>query len=185
VSRRKKQNIISGVVAGIGIILILSVAWFASKEYRFKSYKNSEYGFSIKYPVSWLLKENTSGAVVIFYTPKENDMDVSRESVNIVVQNISGRPTSLKNYSELAIKQMEAVFGENMIIFESEPTFIAGQSGYKLVFLGKTLGSDLKYMSVWTIDGVTAYQITYTSTASQYEHYLSKVKRMLRSFRIQ
>jgi len=61
----------------------------------------------------------------------------------------------------------------------------AGQSGHKLDFLGKGPETDLHYMSIWTIDGLTAYQVTYTSLASQYEHYISKVKRMLRSFRIE
>lgn len=183
--RRKKQNIIIGIVAGIGIVLILSAAWIASKEYRFKRYKSDEKNFSIKYPASWTYKENTNDAVIIFYSPQENDLDFFKESVNIVVQDISGNPMNLRNYSKLAIEQMEAVFGENMIILESVPTFVADRSGYKLVFLGKGLEAELQYMSVWTIDGTTAYQVTYTAIASQYERYISKVEKMLKSFRIE
>lgn len=176
---------IIGIVAGVGIILILSVAWVASREYRFKRYTNDEKNFSIKYPALWTYEENINDAAVIFYSPQENDLDFFKESVNVVVQNISGNPMNLQGYSQLAIKQMEAVFGENMIILESAPTFIADRSGYKLVFLGKGLEADLQYMSVWTIDGTTAYQVTYTSIASQYERYIFKVKTMLRSFRIE
>ena len=184
-SRRKKQNIISGVVAGVGIILILSGAWVVSREYRFKSYKNEEHGFSIKYPALWALEENKNDTAVIFYSPQENDMDFFKESVNVVVQDISGNPMNIKDYSQLAIEQMEAVFEENMIIFESEPTFFADRSGYKLVFVGKGPETDYKYMSVWTIEGLTAYQLTYTSLNSQYERYVSKVKKMQESFRIE
>jgi hypothetical protein len=183
-NKRKKQNRIISIVAGIGVVLILTVAWFASKEFRFKSYKNSVYDFSIKYPASWVFKENIKGAVVIFYSPLENDLDYFMESVNVVVQDISRKPMKLKAYSELAITQMEAVFGENMAIIESEPAFIADQSGYKFVFSGKGPEGELKYMSVWTIKGTSAYQVTYTSLASQYDRYISKVKRMFRSFRI-
>jgi len=184
VSQRKKQIIITGIVAGVGIVLILSGAWIASREYRFKSYKNSEYGFSIKYPAAWSLEENKNGAAVLFYSPQENDLDFFKESVNVVVQDIAGNPMEIKDYAKLAIKQMEAVFGENMIIIESEPIFFADRSGYKLVFVGKGPETDLRYMSVWAIEGLTAYQVTYTSLNTQYEHYVSKVKRMLRSFRI-
>jgi len=185
VSRRQKQNIINGVVAGVGIILILSGAWVVSREYRFKSYKNKEYGFSIKYPALWALEENKNGAAVIFYSPQENDMDFFKESVNVVVQDISGNPMNIKKYSKLAVEQMEAVFEDNMIIFESKPTFFADRSGYKLVFVGKGPEVDYKYMSVWTIEGLTAYQVTYTSLNSQYEHYISKVEKMLESFHIE
>ena len=184
-SQRKTKNIFIGVAAGVGIILILSGAWVASREYRFKSYKNSEHGFSIKYPAAWSLEENKNGAVVLFYSPQENDLDFFKESVNVVVQDISGNPMDIRGYSQLAIEQMEAVFGENMIIIESAPTFFADRTGYKLIFLGKGPETDLRYMSVWTIEGLTAYQVTYTSLNSQYERYVSKVKRMLRSFRIE
>jgi len=185
VSQRKKHKIITGIVAGIGIILILSVAWVTSREYRFKRYKNNRNNFSIKYPASWALEENINGAAVIFYSPQENDLDYFKENVNVVVQDISRNPLNLKEYSELAIEQMEVVFEENLIILDSAPAFIADQAGYKFVFIGKGPETDYKYMSVWTIDGLTAYQVTYTALASQYERHLSNAKRMIRSFRIE
>jgi len=185
VSRRKKQYILISIIAGVGIILILSAAWIASRAYRFKSYRNSEYGFSIKYPATWSYEENKNDTVVLFYSPQENDLDYFKENVNVVVQDISKNPKNIKDYSKRAIEQMEAVFKENMIIIESEPIFFADRSGYKLVFVGKGPETDLQYKSVWTIDGLKAYQVTYTSLVTQYERYISKVQRMLRSFRIE
>ncbi len=184
-SRRSKQNIIAGVVAGVGIMLILSTVWVISREHRFKKYINKEHGFSIKYPALWAYEENKNGAAVIFYSPQENDLDFFQESVNVVVQSIAGSPMNLKDYSQLAIEQMEAVFEENLIIIESAPTYFAGQAGYKFIFLGKGPGLDYQYMSAWTIKDLVAYQITYTSLASQYKQYISKAKRMLKSFRFQ
>jgi len=182
--RRKRQNIIIIITASVGIILILSALWIVSKEHRFKKYQNDQYGFSIKYPASWALKENVNEADVIFYSPVENELDFFRENVNVVVQDISGNPMNLEEYSETAIEQMEAVFGENLLTIESGPTYIAKQGGYKYVFIGKTPETELKYMTVWLIRGLDSYQLTYTSLASQYDQYLSKVKRMFKSFRI-
>lgn len=183
-SRRIKQNIIAGVVAGVGIILILSTVWVFTREHRFKNYKNKSYGFSIKYPALWALEENKNGAAVIFYSPQENDLDYFQESVNVIVQDISGNPMDIRDYSELAIKQMEVVFEDNLIIIESAPKFFAGQTGYIFIFIGKGSGTDYHYMSAWTIKDLVAYQITYTSLTTKYEQYISIAKKMLRSFRL-
>lgn len=184
VSRRKKQNVMIVVVSLVGIALIAIALWYFSQEYRSHKYHNDSGRFSIKYPAAWSYEEDKNGAAVIFYTPKENDLDDFIESVNVVVQNISANPMTLKKYSEKALEQMDAVFGENMAIYESGVTFIAGQTGYKLVFTGKTAESELRYMVVFLIKGVTVYQVTYTSLSSQYDLYLSKVNRMLKSFQL-
>ena len=182
--KRQKQAIIAGVAAFLGTVLILGVAWVASREYRFKKYHNKAGGFSITYPAAWSLQENTGGAAVIFFSPKANDLDFFQENVNVVVQDISGNPMTLKAYSELAIKQMQLVFEDNFVVLESAPAVVDLQSAYRLVFLGKGPGTELKYMSVWLIKDLTAYQITYTALASQYDLYVGKMKRMVSSFHV-
>lgn len=158
--------------------------WIFSKAYRFNQYTDDRHNFSIKYPVSWSLEINKNNAAVIFYSPKEGDLDFFRENVNVVVQDIARKSMNIKKYSSTAIKQMEAVFGDNMIIIESGPMYFSGHEGYKFVFRGKTSETELQYMSVWTINGLTAYQVTYTALASQYERHLPNAKRMIRSFRL-
>ena len=183
--KRRKQSIIATAIALVGIILILSVAWIMSKEHRFKNYYNKPGGFSINYPASWSFQENKGGASVIFFSPQENDLDFFKESVNVVVQDISANPMDLKAYTELAIKQMKLVFEDNFIILDSGMISIGGQPGFKMTFLGKGSDTELKYMSAWTLDGLTAYQITYTAVSSQYDRYIGKMKRMVSSFRIE
>ncbi|MCK5179751.1 MAG: hypothetical protein KAR32_09495, partial [Candidatus Omnitrophica bacterium] len=167
-NRRQKQALFIRSVALLGVVLILGVVWIMSREYRSNEYHSKAGGFSIRYPVTWSFQENTGGAAVIFFSPKANELDFFKENVNIVVQDISQAPMELKAYSKLAIKQMQIVFEDNFVIIESGPTFIAGQVAYKLIFLGKGPDTELKYMSVWTIKGLTAYQITYTALSSQY-----------------
>ncbi len=182
--RRQKNTLIAAIVGLLGIILILSVVWVVSKEHRFRKYHNKRGGFSISYPATWAYEENKGGAAIIFFSPKENDLDFFKENVNVVVQDISANPMELKEYSELAIKQMELVFADNFVLLDSGVTFLSGQGAYKIVFLGKGPDTELKYMSAWTIKGHTAYQVTYTALSSQYDRYLLQVKRMLISFRI-
>ena len=181
---RKKKNLIINCVAGIGIVSILIVFLLFNKEHYFHRYHDDHYNFSIKYPASWTLEKNKNGAAVIFYSPQEGDLDIFKESVNIVVQDIAGNPMNIKKYSKIAIEQMEAVFGDNMLTLESDPMYFAGHEGYKFVFRGKTPETDLQYMSIWTIAGLNAYQVTYTALASQYDRHLPNVNKMIRSFRL-
>lgn len=182
--RRIRQNLGIGIVFCIGILLILSVVWVLSKQYRFREYRNERKGFSVKYPAAWAFEENKNGAAVIFFSPTETELDFFRENVNVVVQETQGEPKTLRQYSDLAIKQMELVFEKNFVLLESMPIRFAGREGYKIVFLGKGPDTELKYMCVWTLDGVKAYQLTYTALSSQYDRYVSKMKRMVRSFHI-
>ena len=180
---RQKYTLIAAVVALLGITLILIGIWIVSREYRFKKYHDKKYGFSISYPAAWSYETNKGGAAVIFFSPKLSDLDFM-ESVNIVVQDHSQNPLELKAYTDLAIKQMELVFGENFVVQESQPMFVAGRSGHKLVFLGKGPDVELKYLIVWTLKDNQSYQVTYTAVSSQYDRYVGKVNRMIGSFRI-
>ncbi|MBN1870262.1 MAG: hypothetical protein JW847_06800 [Candidatus Omnitrophica bacterium] len=182
--QRQKLNLIYSVTALLGIVLILGTVLILGKEHRFKKYHDKYGGFSISYPAAWSLEKGKGGTAVIFFSLQENDMDFFKESVNVVVQDISANPLDFKAYTELAIKQMELVFGENFVILESGPAFVAGRSAYKLIFLGKGPDTELKYMCVWLLKDVTAYQITYTALSSQYDRYIDKVKKMVNSFRI-
>jgi len=183
-SERKKQNLIISIITIAGILLLIIAGFFYKQESRTYKYHNEKYGFFIKYPTTWSFAESKGGHAVIFYSALDNELDVFKESVNIVVQDLSSNPVKLNEYSKIAVRQMEVVFKENMIIRESGPTILAKQVGYKFVFFGKGDKNDLQYMSVWTIVDETAYQVTYTALASQYDRYLPKVKRMIRSFRI-
>ena len=182
--QRKKQTLLAGVAALLGIVLILGVVLTMSREHRFKKYHNTAGGFSISYPATWDFQENKGGAAVIFFSPEENDLDFFKENVNVVVQDISGNPMTLKAYSELAIKQMQLMFKDNFVAIESAPTFVDGQAAYKLIFIGKGPDTELKYMSVWLIKDLTAYQITYTALFFQYDRYIGKMKSMVNSFHI-
>lgn len=182
--KRKKQDITLGVIAVIGIVLILSAAWVFSKGYRFSKYKNEKEGYSISYPSDWALEEGLNGVSVIFLSNQDNELDFFRENVSVVVQDLSSDPMNLTEYSAKAVHQMEAVFKDNLVIRASEPALFAKIRGYKFEYFGKGEGTDLHFLIYWTVTGLTAYQVTYTAVSSQYERYLPKVNRMIQSFRI-
>lgn len=182
--RRQKQTIIASVTAAIGLALILTVGWFFVKPYWSLGYENAQYGFALKYPAAWSFAENQGGAAAIFYSPKENALDIFKESVNIVVQDISRNPMTLEKYTETAIAQMNAVFGINLEILVSTQISIDNRPGHQFIFIGKGPDGNLQYQCRWTLAGTTAYQITYTAVASGYERHLAEAERIMGSFRI-
>lgn len=182
--RRQRQTIIAIITGGIGLALILAAGWFFLKPYLSLNYENGQYGFALKYPAAWSFAENQGGAAAIFYSPKENALDIFRENVNIVIQDISQNPMGLDKYTETAITQMQAVFGTNLEILDSSPTSIDNRPAHQFVFIGKGPDGNLQYQCRWTLAGTTAYQITYTAIATGYQRHLAEAERILGSFRI-
>lgn len=182
---RQQQKIIFGLIGGIGVILILTVSILYFQEYRFLKYHSHRYGFSVRYPAQWSLTENKDGAAVIFSSPMATKLDTFSENVNIVVQDISSRPMDLQKYTQTAITQMQVVFDQNLEIVESSPAMLAGRPAHKFVFIGRGPDTELEFMSVWTLDNLTAYQITYTALSSGYEQYRAKAKGIINSFSLE
>lgn len=181
---RQKSTIIAVLAGLLGFVLIVGVILVMSKEHRFGKYKSKADGFDISYPASWTYEENKGGAKAIFFSPKENQLDVFQENVNVVIQDLSANPLTLKKYTEIAIRQMEIVFEENFVLLESGDIKVAGEPGHYIVFIGKGPDTELKYKSVWMLKDVTAYQITYTALTSAYDRYVGKMDRMVSSFRL-
>lgn len=184
-NRRQKKSLIFGLVAIFSSLLILTTFWALRKEYQFVGYKNTLEGFSMVYPARWAYRENVGGAAVIFFSPKETKLDWFQESVNIVIQDLSENPKTLEEYTNKAIRQMEVVFEENLIVKESVDTYFAGQPGHKFVYIGKGPDSEFKNMHIWTIHGLKAYQFNYTAVSSEFDKYKDKVEKMLKSFKIE
>lgn len=180
--RRKRYSFvtITLILAAVGIIGFS--LWYLIGRLQFQTYTSQQNGFSISYPSDWEAKENVNGALVIFYSPLENQLDFFRDNINVVIQDISGSPMNLDQYSKVAVDQMKLVFGDNMKVEELSDTSVDGMPAKRLVFLGKGPQSDLKYMSVWALDGTTVYQLTYLAVASQYKNHLFSIRSMINSF---
>ncbi len=182
--RRQKQTLIAIITGIIGLALILAAGWFFARPYLSLNYENAQYGFALKYPAAWSFAENQGGAAAIFYSPKENALDIFQENVNIVVQDISENPMTLEKYTETAIAQMQSVFGINLEILDSSLISVDKRPGHLFIFIGKGPDGNLQYQCRWTLAGTTAYQITYTALATGYQRHVAAAERIMKSFRI-
>lgn len=165
------------------VFLLIIAFWLIKDKIIMKTFKDINVGFSIQYPSNWVAEKNKNGAVVILYSPLENDMDTFQENVNVVFQNISSTPMDLQEYSKVAIDQLRAVFKQNMEIIDANSTFLNGSTAYSLEFYAFLQDSELVYKSVWLVDGVKVYQITFTGLKENYEKYKLDVARIISSFK--
>lgn len=170
-------------MGALGALMIAYALYYFNRDFGFRTYTDKQAGFSVQYPVDWAYAVNKDGTNVIFYTPYESELDIFTENVNIVVTDISKKPMSLMEFTNLALKQMEALFANNIKIVESEPYPLGNRNGYKYTIVGAG-ESSIKFMMVWTLKGSDVYQFTYAALDSAYERYLDKVETMVKSFRI-
>jgi hypothetical protein len=181
--RRTKQKIVIALAAAAGTAMIVYALYFFNRSFGYRTYADKKAGFSIQYPHHWAYAVNKDGANVIFYTPFESELDMFTENANVVVVDISKKPMSLIEFTNLALKQVEALFASQIKIVESEPYPLGNTNGYKYTIEG--VGeSSLKFMMVWTLKGTDVYQFTYAALDSDYDRYLADIEKMVKSFRI-
>ena len=183
--RNRRQ--ISLIFTSASLVVVLFIFLFVmliNRDFHYKNYKNNGYGFQIKYPDDWMLKEGFMGSSVIFVSPLENAMDLTPESLNVTIQDISASPMSLEDYTALTVEQMKMMFKENIEILEDVDVTLAGQPGHRFVYLAKGPNSKMRYMHEWTLKGTSAYQITFGAVDSQYDARQPQVNKMLSSFRL-
>ena len=182
---RKELNIIYAVVGLISFGIILTVLFFHFNQNKFNRYEDPQKRFSILYPEDWSVQENSNPEVaVLFSSPKESEMDIFSDNVNIVVQDLRKNPVQIDEYTAIAINQMNVVFGEDVRVLVSEPARLSGRSGYNYEFVTNSIGGELRFKIVWTVVGLTAYQVTFSSQPANFDLYLGKINKMIKSFKI-
>jgi hypothetical protein len=186
---RRQQTLVAIIAGSIGIALILTVAWFYTKQFRMTRYTSKKYGFSLKYPADWSVVENRDGVAAVFLSPPETELDRFRENAAVVIQNISdisAKPMDLTQYTQVAIRQMRVVFDKYLEVVESEPDVLSGYPAHRFVFIGRGPdGTELQMMIMWTLVDNVGYQIAFSAgTIPKYEEFMPRVEGIFRSFRI-
>lgn len=182
----KKRTKIIYITGGVGLILIVTIVTLFLLQFKFRRYTDKARGFSIEYPAEWEVMKDYGGAAVVFKSPLDGPLDVFHENVNIIVQDISHDPLTLREYSDRAIYQMEVTFMQNFELEESTAVAtLGGYPAYKIIFTGHGPNTELRYYMTWIVlDKVRAYQVNYTALPSQFDKYDPLVERMLLSFKV-
>ncbi len=146
-----------------------------------QAFESSTHKIKIKYPEGWSKMENYMGAVAAFLAPKENANALFQSNFNIMVQDLSAQPMTLKQYTELSLEQIGKLI-TNSKIEVSEDTTIGGKPGYKVAYKGEQGQLKLEYVSVYTIQDNKAYLITFTCEQDKYSEYTETIDKVVDSF---
>ena len=166
----------------IALILVGFGIWWYIFNSQFAAIENDAYGIKMKYPRGWQAVKNYEGTALAFVSPKESPMDVFKENVNVVVQDMSAHPMELKEFVDTSINQMSKVF-KNIIVVESKPTKAANINAQKIVFEAQE-PDQLKIMVVCFLQDNKAYIITYAARSFKYDYYYNLVDTMVKSLTI-
>ncbi|MFW6035768.1 MAG: PsbP-related protein [Halothermotrichaceae bacterium] len=163
------------------LLLLLSISTYAQND--FESYQNDKYGFRIDYPGNWELKEDSFDSVISIISEREDENDNVSENINVVVQDLSTQPMSLKEYTELSIDQINNVI-ENGEVLENEFITFAENEGVKIIYKGELEDLKLKWLVKYLIKNNKAYLVTYTAAEDKFDKYLPTVEKMYDSFQL-
>lgn len=161
----------------------------AAADSNFTNYTNSQYGFSLLYPTSWVNKEIDPGANLTFlmsFSPPASEFG-EFVFVYMAVKNLTDKSISLKQFTDQEIsllKRPPAATSPTedtsaMTILESEPTTIAGNtSAHKVVYTEKVSGTLSKIMEIYAVNEDKGYIMTYLAFTDIYEKYLPTAQKM-------
>ncbi len=150
---------------------------------KWKTYKNEQYQFEIKYLSDWTKQEQVMGSIVAFSSPQESASDIFLENLNVIVQDLSTQPMTLSDYTDLSVDQISRLITDSNII-DSSATTLAGNPAHKLVYTGKHEQHNLKWMQVWTIKNNKVYLISCTAEVDKYSDFLRTIQQMINSFKL-
>ena len=102
-----------------------------------KPYHHPTYGFHIKYPKTWDVRENTDGAAVVFVSPKETPLDLYSENLSVVVQELKGRMMPLGEYTQEAIYQITQTFKKEIQVTGSNDLTLSARPAHRFEYIIK------------------------------------------------
>jgi hypothetical protein len=148
-------------------------------------YESPVYGIRTQYPGGWeIIIQNTSNSLLSlrFNSPPENDTDIFRENVRLVINTVSNN-TALSNFTGAALASYLELYSDLELI-ELSSTNLTNKAipAYKLVASLPQEGLD--FMQIFAIKENKVYTILYSSEKTTYSTYLPIIEKMINSFEV-
>jgi hypothetical protein len=152
------------------------------------AYRNPQHGIFMLFPSNWTF--STSGLpeytqVGAFYAPLQNISDPIPARLSITVMSYQ-KDISLKEFTNMTLSSLNQT--DQIKISTSDPTTLAGRPGHQVIFSTlPNMGNPVSFeiMHSWTTVGSKVYVFQYSVESSKFDAYLSTVKQMLGSLRIE
>jgi hypothetical protein len=146
-----------------------------------ETYEGANY--TIKYPQDWTLDVDGMMNTSFFISSPLGGDDTFSENINLLTQDLTRFPMSLDEYVELSINQVETLVPEGHLKKEERlngPKYAYHSVLYSARFNDNRLMTAQYY---WVIEN-TAYILTFTALAADYEEYRALGYGIMNSFSI-
>ncbi|HWS19741.1 MAG TPA: PsbP-related protein [Nitrososphaera sp.] len=148
-------------------------------------YESPVHKIRTQYPDGWeILIQSTSNSSLSlrFNSPLENDTDIFRENVLLVIDTISNN-TALSNYTSAALTSYLELYPDLRFVDVSS-TNLSNNTipAYKLV--ASRTQDGLEFMQIFAMKDGQIYTILYSSENTRYSTYLPIIEKMINSFEV-
>jgi len=148
-----------------------------------KTFKNTPYGISTKYPSDWQIDGTDSnpkdGLTEIAHISPSSGTD---ERVEIGIDNQTAFGTTLEGYLNFSADAYQNNFGGITVLESDTESTLAGNPAYKMVFTSND--RTIQIMETGFIHGGKVYYVTYIAKPDSYLSYLPDVQSIADSLRI-
>jgi eukaryotic-like serine/threonine-protein kinase len=144
-----------------------------------KIYLDPVHECSMKYPETWQKRQQDN--VTAFLSPREDETDMFAENVNIMWQDLSAQPMTLKEFTELSETEIRKMFGDTSFI-SIEPVTFAKQEAMLANYYLLQNGKQLRVKQYWFMRKKYACVITYTADPEKFAKFEDEATKTMLSF---
>jgi hypothetical protein len=142
-------------------------------------------GFSIQYPDSFDLdKSGELGTSFILFSRQTNDIDLFKENINLIIQNLEGQGIDLNKYVKISEDQIKTMVTDGKLL-ESKRLADKYRNEYqRVIYTGKQDEYMLKWLQYYWVENKQAYVLTLTCEAQLFERYLPVGEAIMKTFQL-
>ncbi len=183
--------IVTSIVSVLLVLVIMPFELsFALNDNPTLTYKNDAHGFIVQYPLDWQNQQGQPGdnIIVSFVSPLKDSQDRFAETFNVGVEDLPFPNYPLDKYSESAMGQLKSVFPEFRLEHLDANASLSGYTAYRIdyTYVINTQEGPIKIknLQVWTINGNSAYILTFGMESSKYSDFSPLIENIINSFKL-
>jgi hypothetical protein len=141
-------------------------------------YADSIHKYTLEYPSSW--EYSPQAGAIAFLSPADNPDDF-REYVHLQIQDLTSRPMTLAEYTDMSRREVVQYMGDSSIIYLHEGK-MNGFEARDFFYQAKAGGGILMVRQQWFMRKNQVYIFTYAARPEGFEQYLNQAMNIISSF---
>ena len=148
-----------------------------------ETYTNRYFLYSADRPSDWRVREISKVALLI--SPLVSKDDKFAENVNIVAEDLSkiAENVTLVDYYRKSVGNASKTLNDFKLLEEAQTQWI-GRDAVAVIYTATLKGEKFKFKAYTVMVDKTAYVLTFTAAAADFDEYLPVAERIMRSLRV-